>query len=102
MPLPRMTTRRWMLVVAAAGLALGALRYRPRWETCRDLAKLDATREQRLRALLASGQESFYERDGTPHSTRKWINYCVQRRAQWERAAYRPWLPMPPDLPWPD
>jgi len=80
MRLPRMTTRRWMIVVAVVAVMLGAERIRRRWVFCRDQAALYALQEAYdARRAEAMGAEVLF-RQRNSH----------EQRAEAERYKYVP------------
>lgn len=96
MPLPRMTTRRWLIVVALVALALGA----------------ETLRERRQMYLSEADMHAFWERRFDPQFVGDWFGpglndarrqrYHGRLRLKYERAARSPWLlvapdPLPPD-----
>lgn len=91
MPFPRMTTRRWMIVVAVLGVALAC----PRWVESRRIA-FQACRDHYLGRVLDVLLQ--------PHDARnrRLGSYYWDLFAKYERAASRPWLPVPPDPPPPN
>jgi hypothetical protein len=85
MRLPRMTTRRWMVVVVVASLLLGA------FVTLRRAAhfmRLAAAHEA-LAQLLRSSTGQSADPKGADHNERLAKKY--------QRAAARPWLAIEPD-----
>ena len=79
MRLPRMTTRRWMIVVAVAALLTG-------WFV---LARRSAHyRREALYHSWAAARAASREHD-----------YHYRLVKKYKRAAYRPWFPLDPDPP---
>jgi hypothetical protein len=99
MSLPRMTTRRWMIAVAVAGIVLGPLVYlgqrsrrfdRISWVHVRAMSKgaIEAANLKRRgdpRAKLAYARADYHQA--------MWLKYL--------RASRTPWLPVEPDPPEP-
>lgn len=110
MPLPRMTTRRWMIVVATLAVGLS---------TARAFERLGALRsEYEVRAAIHAWFEEIYAHaekyDGlsfgchatgpfraNPSLDPKLAGYHAGLKGKYTRAARRPWLPVPPDPPEP-
>jgi hypothetical protein len=96
MPLPRMTTRRWMVVVAVVGLALcGTEVLRRRHNDFAYRAELHA----RTLALLKARQRVAARND--PVLSRV-INYYESLARKCRHAARYPWISVEPDPPEPD
>ena len=96
MRLPRPTTRRMMELVAAVAVLLGAVMLKQRSKSYRARAALHAASRQmylRKAEQTASGQAGHY---------RELASYHERLRQIYERAARRPWLPVPPDPPAPE
>ena len=85
MPLPRMTTRRWMIVVAVVGIVLGVTRMT--WLFSRARRRRVTTDRFRLDMRLPMDAQI-----GKP-GVRRFHAYHQAMRAKWEHAARRPWLP---------
>ena len=101
MPLPRMTTRRWMIAVAATASALGALQWRRS-----EFESLAASHESRTIAVVTvkNGRRTFTDQRGrrlTPVEAKR-SNWRWALSQKYERAARYPWLPVPPDPPPPE
>jgi hypothetical protein len=114
MRLPRMTTRRWMIVVAVAALVVGFIRL---W-TLRHLYLEKAANHASFRAhVLRTPESTAYwenrwtdQRRGLP-ARYPWPagppfvpamgEYHDAMRIKYERAARYPWLPVEPDPPEP-
>ena len=124
MPFPKMTTRRWMIAVAVAAGSVGAtitVRRALRYDRC---AAFHAAKERislkhaenpraGLNLCEAGWGVPALESDpciGHPLPPRLWsatdhladaaFHRIMKRR--YERAARRPWLPVPPDPPDPE
>jgi hypothetical protein len=105
MRLPRMTTRRWMVLVAVVAILLGGLvlarRWRERLATAQGFLALE-------RATLASIQ-SFEQSDPASKpwaqlnqaQLRVQLRHSRRERERYARAVRYPWLPGPPDPPEP-
>jgi hypothetical protein len=85
MRLPRMTTRRWMVVVVVASLLLGAF---VTWRRAAHYMRLAAVHEHWAH-LLRSTTGPSADPKGADHHERLARKY--------QRAAARPWLPIEPD-----
>ena len=101
MPLPRMTTRRWMITVAVVAAILFGERTR----------HLSAEyRDQAARAVMISdwymGLANGPERDvigkAQADELRRLAKYHADVAKEFERAALCPWLPVPPVPPMPN
>jgi hypothetical protein len=94
MRLPRFTTRRLMVLVAVAGLAMGvALELRRRSEFFQRIAQAHAERAvENLWGILGPDADS---------ASRKYV-YHNGLSQKYKRAARYPWLPVPPDPPPPE
>jgi hypothetical protein len=112
MRFPRMTTRRWMLAVAAvavvAGVLIATVRHRPRRTArihadaeryyshvareCRQIARAE-TKLKADEARFLSKRIDWYDRK---------TSYHRELKLKYERAALRPWLPLQPDPPEPE
>ena len=95
MRFPRMTTRRWMVGVAATNVVL--------WSAVIE-RRADAYRR---RAIAASVLEEIYinghARDsrGRTQADATMAVYWGELRRKYEQAGRHPWLPVPPDPPEP-
>jgi hypothetical protein len=117
MRLPRMTTRRWMVVVAVVAMALGGYFYAVTLKRSRDnyleMARLYSGFEAYAREILARGELPYLhiEREDGRHSPEdqrdfreamlREIDHYAALARKYERAARYPWLPVEPDLPEP-
>ena len=96
MPLPRMTTRRWMISIASIALVLGGgLEARRLW-----LRRAIYLKEAAYHAY----QERIAHQMGVIHPLGRGEMKEVElreaaRRRVFERAAARPWEIVPPELP---
>jgi hypothetical protein len=92
---PRMTTRRWMIVVMMIGVALGGVEW---------------LRRRRAFALeMASHHYSCFDNGMHPpyiikdfRPLEKYVNYHLDLEFKWSAAARHPWLPVEPDPPEPE
>jgi hypothetical protein len=115
MRVPRMTTRRWALVVAVLSLILGAEAAYRRWATTSKVYRAKA-RVAAVRAILVECEvvdDSFVRRSSPrpdPDDPRdgdrraRWDRLIAHHRAlqeKYDRIASRPWLPIEPDPPEP-
>lgn len=101
MPFPRMTTRRWMIAVALAALflATGVLLLR-RAQLLREVAQLRDERDAPMSFTPDGLSPQHVREEALSHARRRrWSDDQIKRR---ERAARRPWLPVPPDPPEPE
>lgn len=112
MPFPRLTTRRWMVVAAAAGTPLGLNQWM--LERGRPFHDWSESYQSRM-SLIVDGLISSETGDliGTPAfldgnmkpvigsraSKEVWL---YNMRSKYRRAAERPWLPVEPDPPEPE
>ena len=107
MRLSRLTTRRLMVLVAVVALITGTFVTWQRQRRYRELAVEYARRERSGRALRkwiaadrvpARGARSVgILIDGIPIDVK--LERTARLRAEYERAARYPWLPVPPDPP---
>ncbi len=121
MRLPQMTTRRWMVAVAVAGLILGGIAGHDRLKRRRvlflNLARTHFLREvachqeanlyHALEEDLGGGTayEDVYRRDYRKRRKENAIQRTRYHRAmagKYRRAAESPWLSVEPDTPEPD
>src|SRR6185437_4580088 len=93
MRLPRMTTRRMMIAVAVVGVlfavTIEGARLVRRWDYCRSMASYHDARD-------GTYQGSWVPDPAIPLDPVNFA-YHTRMRRKWEHAAWRPWLPMPPD-----
>jgi hypothetical protein len=104
MALPRMTTRRWMLGVAAVALACGVagrvLRFRRLAEYHLARSSADVVSDM---LTTHDGTPTFIVETGTgAPTTPARVEWHRRLLKKYERAARRPWLPVPPDPPEPE
>ena len=112
MRLPRMTTRRWMIVVAIAAILIFGLELDRR---SRRFARLAAYHTnlalEHFGTLMAFGGEPPPIRDVPPaglgptrylHRAKALLNYHSVLTEKYQRAARYPWLPVAPDPPEPE
>jgi hypothetical protein len=113
MHLPRMTTRRWMLAVAAVAALFGGATVLPRLWILRRQYLTTAERygywETRINGVVALRQEITYYALWQPRgpepsparlaSMKARASYYGEMRAKYERAARYPWLPIATDPP---
>src|SRR5262245_16918363 len=99
-----MTTRRWMVLVAAMALLLGSVtktqRLLERRATCSYYAAYHAQREEfyRINAQEAQGREEFSD---SARVFFKLADWHMAMRAKWERGASSTWQSVAPDPPMP-
>jgi hypothetical protein len=120
MRLSRMTTRRWIIAVAVVGAALYAYRLRERQRTCRatnyfharseelDIEAADLPPSYGVCGMELMGKTLEEKRRilGPKPSRAEYRAKCLQNaayharvRRKFERAAWRPWNPLPEDPP---
>ena len=104
MPSPRMTTRRWMIAVAVVSLPLWGTQMRERHRELREIAARHALEERMNRYLLdtapVDGNVAGVAEERLQMIRERWLrsaNYYAAFARKYERAARRPWLPVPPD-----
>jgi hypothetical protein len=115
MQVPRMTTRRWLVVVAVAAAVFYGERAREHWRLCELRADQHAGEEkyERFRARPdypdfvcgivtpeseAEEQQAREVRSAIRHDAAlERAAYHSQLKKKFERAAWRPWEPVPPD-----
>jgi hypothetical protein len=114
MRFPRMTTRRWMVLVAIVGVVLTGLRL---WQLRREyllLSRLCEAKEEASRAhaewgqmaarRLARGARAGDQLQATLRSQdieQRRAEFFADLKVKYTRAAERPWIPVPPDPPEP-
>jgi hypothetical protein len=95
MRLPRMTTRRWMIVVAMIGVALGGL------EVLRRRREYDLAMAAHHNALFDNAMNPpRVIKDFRPLA--EYTDYHLKLMGKWIKAARSPWLPVEPDPPEPE
>ena len=105
MPLPRMTTRRWMIALAGVALLLVSIRLWRLSSDFRSRAAWHGVQEARFKDRLEWSRRLAHERDFATSSVTyslDRISYHAALKGKDERAARRPWLPVPPDPPEPE
>jgi hypothetical protein len=114
MRLPRMTTRRWMALVAVVGVILTGIHLRRLRSEYLVLSAYCAAKEEisrahagwnhasihRLAISANSGEQLRVARKSWATEERR-VEYFAGLKAKYARAAERPWLPVPPDPPEP-
>src|SRR5262245_47973192 len=97
MRIPRMTTRRWFVVVAIAAVLLATELMRERWSRYRLKARMHG-----LQAEVNKG--TVFQSTGTAAGTYayavanpEWAAYHAEMQRKYESAALRPWLAIEPD-----
>jgi hypothetical protein len=98
MRLPRMTTRRWIALVAVVAMAIEATQMRQRVAICRERAEFMATLGDYYERYLDYANRIGPEQAGDlgSRSARR-RDFFRGRERSFRRAAFRPWLPIPPD-----
>lgn len=109
MPFPQMTTRRWMIAVAIVSLLLAGEVTRRRWATLSaeytwrfTLHSLTADIARNVAAEYASRKPRNEGSEETIAAALRSAQHYDRLARQYERAARRPWLPVPPDPPPPE
>jgi hypothetical protein len=101
MRLPRMTTRRWMIVVVIAALSLGAGGLWARHRRYSRLAESFAGFERHCEAVLSGDPEEIewaqWSWNTDPEWNRRLLSYSTRMRARFEYAAAHPWVLASPD-----
>ena len=97
MRLPRMTTRRWVVVVALVGLlmggAIGGIRLKQRHDYFLSCA--------RYHSAFEGYRRNVAQHDHDPVLARM-IDYNAMMARKYREAARFPWLPVEPDSPEPE
>src|SRR5262245_34825675 len=110
MPLPRMTTRRWMVAVAVLALVFGGQATRRRWASLTSTYRAKAVeyslkaRVAELNALVADASSKLSDTDPSKFALadsryRQISEHYLALARKYERAATRPWLPVASDPP---
>ena len=102
---PRFRLRTLLILVALSAVPLALIQVRRRREHYRVQAELHGSLEQFFRAGIAGMGATIGGRTSSQlRSIRepRRVAYHAALRAKYERAAARPWLPVPPDPPPPD
>jgi hypothetical protein len=115
MRLPRMTTRRWIIVVAIVALVVGGMVLARRQGVYRVRAAFYAQQEQVATRRLRHWTQEVVRFSGRPQSdeqrrlaelmedySRDRVAYHARLKVKYRRAAHYPWLPIAPDPPTPD
>jgi hypothetical protein len=108
MPLPRMSTRRWMIAVAVVAIALGLDRLYERRQRALAMARYHRSKEREQRLALVLPQYHAYLATLNPESAQsilrgreRQLKWHGELRRVYERAARYPWLLVAPDPPGP-
>lgn len=122
MPFPRMTARRWMLAVAVVGVVLGLAQRRADFRRRARLHWVTAYSavEENKPDLNGEWERFWFSESPNPPKPRPYtpaeaevieawfatrqrrIAYHEAMSRKYDRAARRPWLPVPPDPPEPE
>jgi len=94
---PRLTTRRLMYVVAAVALALGGERWWRHYVWCHETALRHYFVARNWSRYASSGSVPSYAAGGVAADHAAMIEHEDRLRRKYERAALRPWEPIPPD-----
>jgi hypothetical protein len=94
MRLPRMTTRRWMVVVVVVGLLMGGVRLKRRHDDSVGRARFH---NEMAATWIARGIGAAAD---DPIPQRLIVYHGLLARKYWYAARY-PWLPVEPDPPMP-
>lgn len=93
---PRLTTRRLMYVVAAVALVLGGERWWRHYQSCSQVAMRHDAAARTWSHYATSGVPA-YAAGGVAADPTAMIEHEDRLRRKYERAAFRPWEPIPPD-----
>jgi hypothetical protein len=93
MRLPWMTTRRWVVAVATAGLVLGAMRLADRRAYFLTRAEVEADRADDY----AHGRACLSDEYDVPGMYERLRDHYLGLARKYRFAARRPWLPVEPD-----
>jgi hypothetical protein len=101
--IPRMTTRRWMVAVAAAGLLMGGIVGGVRLKRRR----FDFARRAEVHAILKTADERAVValQVDNPQEAARLLRSAGHRAMlirKYRHAARYPWLPVESDPPWPE
>jgi hypothetical protein len=108
MRLPRMTTRRWMVVVVIVAVVLGAGMLIQRSRSYASLASVHAESEKECWRIVQAFEGSRFDpviwREALVHvrRSRRLFPYHAALRRKYELASRRPWLPVEADPPEPE
>jgi hypothetical protein len=107
MRLPRMTTRRWMIVVAITAVGFGTGLLIERSRSYAALCALHTDGEKECRRIVEAFEGNHLDpaiwRDAITFARRcrRLLPYHAALKRKYQRAARCPWLPVEPDLPMP-
>jgi hypothetical protein len=110
MRLPLMTTRTWMVAMAAIAVQIWSGRAAARWNHFRKLAEYHASEFTKLRTELAPALEYRREAGRFPgcgpgqaffEAECEQADWHGRLKSKHEHAAARPWIPVEPDSPEP-
>lgn len=115
MRLPRMTTRRWMIAVAAVAILIQIVRLSAtsydRWQSAYShqlFADTMRTNVDAIRRWIARSSSqgapsaAIAEEKAALARDQEWAEYCAGLATKYRRAARYPWLPVEPDPPPPN
>jgi hypothetical protein len=107
MPLPRMTTRRWMIAVAVIAVGVGAWMLVMRARSYAALAAFHAESAKECWRIVEAAEDNRLDsatwKDWIAYARRcrRMFPYHAALRRKYERATHYPWLPVEPDPPEP-
>ncbi len=96
MRIPRMTTRRWIVVVMIVAVLLGVERTRRRAAYLQQRAVENEQAETAIKIILLPAPGTDVE------SLRRRADYYAHLKEKYRRAARSPWLSIEPDPPAPE
>jgi hypothetical protein len=96
-----MTTRQWMVTVAAVAALLAVEATRRRWAERAAECQKTAMFHRVLANVYRSGAH-LGSRVEDPDETSRKVAHQLRLVDKYDRAARRPWLPVPPDPPEPE
>jgi len=102
MRMPRMTTRRWMILVAVVGASIQAIRWHLKWSRAYLWLAERRAASKSFRTLFVPGKGPVrINRNGQLISPERDRWYAATSDTYY-RAAHFPWLPVEPDPPQPE
>ena len=100
MQIPRMTTRRWMIVVVVVGLVMVVVRLNRRHRSFRDRAAEYALMERGYRGLALGAPRADWLQEAALYEG--YAAYYAEMSRKYRHAARFPWLHVEPDPPRPE
>src|SRR5262245_38118699 len=102
MRLPRMTTRRWMILVAVVGVSIQAIRWHVKWSRAYLwMAERRAVRKS-FRTIVIRGEGPVRINHNGELVSPERDRWYAATSDKYYRAALFPWLPVEPDPPLPE